>query len=281
MPQRQYSLHILADLRPSRRNRCRSAPDARHDTRHQNAISEHGIPQQYLHAISRRSELQARSGHGTSRASIVGSVGRVLPKVSKVAVGRSEAPYANPADARLHSNRVWHGGRPPPIPFTPGCQPPARADRARPPRRAHVLPAIGALGVERFEPPEKCFRVSQCSNAYRAVMIVLVNPKSAKWKHRLPLSILSLAALLEDRYAYEIVDGNFETDLEARLVRTVRETNAKYLGVTVMPGPQLLQAIPITQALKKLFPRLKVIWGGYFPTLHANVVLQSGFVDFV
>jgi len=112
-------------------------------------------------------------------------------------------------------------------------------------------------------------------------MIVLVNPRSAKWKHRVPLSILSLAALLEGRYSYEIVDGNFEPDLEGTLARTIRETNARYLAITVMPGPQLLQAIPVTQNLKKLFPDLKVIWGGYFPSLHANVVLQSGFIDFV
>jgi hypothetical protein len=112
-------------------------------------------------------------------------------------------------------------------------------------------------------------------------MIVLVNPRSAKWKHRLPMSIMSLGALLENRYPYEIIDGNFEPDLEATLVRTIRETNTKYLGITVMPGPQLLQAIPLTQNLKKAFPALKVIWGGYFPSLHGNVVLQSGFVDFV
>jgi radical SAM superfamily enzyme YgiQ (UPF0313 family) len=112
-------------------------------------------------------------------------------------------------------------------------------------------------------------------------MIVLVNPKSAKWKHRLPMSIMSLAAVLENRYPYEIVDGNFEPDLEEKLIRTIKGTNAKYLGITVMPGPQLLQAIPLTQNLKRLFPELKVIWGGYFPSLHANVVLKSGFVDFV
>src|SRR5215831_9921273 len=112
-------------------------------------------------------------------------------------------------------------------------------------------------------------------------MIVLVNPKSAKWKHRLPMSIMSLGAVLENRYPYEIVDGNFESDLEGKLVRTINETNAKYLGVTVMPGPQLLQAIPLTQSLKRRFPELRVIWGGYFPSLHADVVLQSGFVDFV
>jgi radical SAM superfamily enzyme YgiQ (UPF0313 family) len=112
-------------------------------------------------------------------------------------------------------------------------------------------------------------------------MIVLVNPKSAKWKHRLPMSILSLAALLEGRHSYEVVDGNFEPELDSKLIRTIRETNAEYLGITVMPGPQLLQAIPLTQRLKGLFPGLNVVWGGYFPSLHADTVLKSGFVDFV
>ena len=45
-------------------------------------------------------------------------------------------------------------------------------------------------------------------------MIVLLNPRSARWKHRIPLSILSLAAVLEERYPYVLVDGNFETDVE-------------------------------------------------------------------
>jgi anaerobic magnesium-protoporphyrin IX monomethyl ester cyclase len=112
-------------------------------------------------------------------------------------------------------------------------------------------------------------------------MIILVHPRSAKWKHRVPLSIMSLAAALEGRYPYEIVDGNFETDLEAALARTIQATNAKYLAVSVMPGPQLLQAIPVTQNLKKRFPKLIVVWGGYFPSLHTRAVLESGFVDFV
>ena len=48
-----------------------------------------------------------------------------------------------------------------------------------------------------------------------------------------------------------------------------------------MPGPQLLQAIPLTRSLKERFPGLHIIWGGYFPSLHARTVLESGFVDFV
>jgi radical SAM superfamily enzyme YgiQ (UPF0313 family) len=112
-------------------------------------------------------------------------------------------------------------------------------------------------------------------------MILLFNPRSARWKHRLPLSLLSLGAALEGRYEYEIVDGNFEANAEQTLSRTILEKGVRYFGVTVMPGPQLVEAITITQALKARFPQLVVIWGGYFPSLHAETVLSSGFVDHV
>jgi anaerobic magnesium-protoporphyrin IX monomethyl ester cyclase len=112
-------------------------------------------------------------------------------------------------------------------------------------------------------------------------MILLFNPRSARWKHRLPLSLLSLGAVLEGTYDYEIVDGNFETDAPRSLAARIREKGIRYFGVTVMPGPQLVEAITVTRALKQQFPDLVVIWGGYFPSLHADAVLKSGFVDHV
>jgi radical SAM superfamily enzyme YgiQ (UPF0313 family) len=112
-------------------------------------------------------------------------------------------------------------------------------------------------------------------------MIVLLNPKSARWKHRIPLSVLSLGAVLEGRHAYEVMDGNIDHDVRGTLLKAIRERGAKYLGVTVMPGPQLVEAIHLTQELKAAHPSLTVIWGGYFPTLHTDVVLRSGFVDYV
>ena len=112
-------------------------------------------------------------------------------------------------------------------------------------------------------------------------MILLFNPRSARWKHRLPLSLLTLGAALEGRYEYEIVDGNFEVNPVDTLSRIIREKSIRYLGVTVMPGPQLVEAITVTQKLKAQFPKLTTIWGGYFPSLHSDVVLNSGFVDHV
>src|SRR4030095_16405691 len=46
-------------------------------------------------------------------------------------------------------------------------------------------------------------------------------------------------------------------------------------------GPQLKQAIPFSKKIRELFPNMKIIWGGYFPSNQSKVVLNSGYVDFV
>lgn len=113
-------------------------------------------------------------------------------------------------------------------------------------------------------------------------MIVLYNPPSnAQRKPILPMSLLALGALLENRHAYVIVDGNVEADPLAALTRVIRETGASVLGVTVMPGPQLSEAVPTCRELKARFPALTIVWGGYFPTQHYDVCLKSGYVDYV
>ena len=112
-------------------------------------------------------------------------------------------------------------------------------------------------------------------------MIALVNPRSTRWRHRIPLSILSIGASLEGIYPYEIIDGNLEEDVIGSLRRLLAKQAVKYVALTVMPGPQLRQSILISKALKEEYPSVKIIWGGYFPTLHPSVTLSAPYVDFV
>ncbi len=112
-------------------------------------------------------------------------------------------------------------------------------------------------------------------------MICLVNPRSARWRYRVPLSVLSIGASIEGIYDYEIVDGNLDPDIFTSLPNLVREKGIRYVGFTVMPGPQLEQAILLSRRLREEFPSIVIIWGGYFPTLHTDVVLRSQYVDFV
>jgi len=112
-------------------------------------------------------------------------------------------------------------------------------------------------------------------------MIALVNPKSTTWRFRIPLSILTLGAVLDGRFAYEIVDGNPSRSALEILERMVTEKSIRYVGITVMPGPQLREAVRISHHLKKCAPHVCIIWGGYFATLHADLILKSSYVDFV
>lgn len=116
-------------------------------------------------------------------------------------------------------------------------------------------------------------------------MIVFFNPLSTTpGKQPLPLSLMSLAAVVEGREPWCLVDGNLIPDAGAeiidRLSRSPR-TEAALLAVTVMPGPQVTHAVAVCRRVKKACPHVPIVWGGYFPTQHANVVLRSSFVDFV
>lgn len=114
-------------------------------------------------------------------------------------------------------------------------------------------------------------------------MIIFYNPQSsAGRKPILPLSLLAIGAVLEGQYDYCIIDGNVEDDPLARLDGRIRAcASPPILGMTVMPGPQLQQAIPLCRELKRRHPRLIIVWGGYFPSQHWDVALKADYVDFV
>lgn len=114
-------------------------------------------------------------------------------------------------------------------------------------------------------------------------MILLYNPQSsANRKPILPMSLLAVGAVLEGQYDYRIVDGNLEDDPLACLDAAIRQAGPRpILACTVMPGPQLQQAVPLCHELKQRHPHLIIVWGGYFPTQHWDACLRSDFVDYV
>ena len=111
--------------------------------------------------------------------------------------------------------------------------------------------------------------------------ILLFNPRSAIAKHRIPNSIMNIAASVDGIYEWTIVDGNREEHPYEKIKSYLSTGEYKYIGFTVMPGPQTKQAIPFAKKIKEEFHDTIMVWGGYFPTSHYNVVLNSGYVDFV
>jgi pyruvate-formate lyase-activating enzyme len=119
-------------------------------------------------------------------------------------------------------------------------------------------------------------------------MILLVNPRATRPENRrFPLSLMAVGAALPAEVSWEIVDGNLP-DMD--VVATVSELIEKQrdagdpvtaIALTVMPGPQLVSAVPISRALKARFADIPMIWGGNFGSLYPDPVLNAPYVDWL
>jgi radical SAM superfamily enzyme YgiQ (UPF0313 family) len=119
-------------------------------------------------------------------------------------------------------------------------------------------------------------------------MIIFVNPRATRPENRrFPLSIMAVGAALPPGVNWEIVDGNLPgADVVARVSALVDEHRragdpVKVIALTVMPGPQLVSAVPVSKALKARFPGIPIVWGGNFGSLYPEPVLKTPYVDWL
>ena len=113
-------------------------------------------------------------------------------------------------------------------------------------------------------------------------MIILFHPRATKPRNcRLPLAVLALAAVLEGREEYRIIDGNLEDDPTAAIIGTIDVHQVELLGVSCMPGPQMVAAMETCREIRRLRPYVRIVWGGYFPSLYPDTALNAKYVDYV
>lgn len=111
--------------------------------------------------------------------------------------------------------------------------------------------------------------------------VLLFNPRAGDNVRIIPNAILAIAASIEKHFDYVVVDGNREKDPLEKIIQYLSTGEFKFFASTVMPGPQLKQAIPFTKHVRHKFPDIKIIWGGYFASNHHKTVINSGQVDVV
>jgi len=111
--------------------------------------------------------------------------------------------------------------------------------------------------------------------------ILIFNPRSANGKHRMPNSILQVGASIYGKHDCIFVDGNLEKDPWKSIQNYFDTGEFKYFCSTVMPGPQLKQAIPFTKKIKEHYPECITIWGGYFASNQYKAAIESSFVDYI
>jgi anaerobic magnesium-protoporphyrin IX monomethyl ester cyclase len=86
---------------------------------------------------------------------------------------------------------------------------------------------------------------------------------------------------MEGREEYTIIDGNVDSDPGGTIEKVHRVAPAELLAVSVMPGPQMVAAIPLCRYFRERHPSVPIVWGGYFPSLYADAALNADYVDFV
>ena len=111
-------------------------------------------------------------------------------------------------------------------------------------------------------------------------MIALVNPWSTPSKPPLPMALLALGSMLEGEFDYRIIDGNIDSDPVGTILALGEQHRLTAIAITTMIGPQLANAIRMARALKLRLPDVPIVWGGYFPSEHAEVCLRDSAVDF-
>src|SRR3990172_1149955 len=116
----------------------------------------------------------------------------------------------------------------------------------------------------------------------QSMQVLLVNPRMTSLQGaRLPLSLLALAAVLENRHHFQIIDGNIVADPVNRVLAQLERQPDSLLACTVMPGPQVATAIEISSSVRNAFPRVPILWGVYFPSLYPDAALNCPYVDYV
>jgi anaerobic magnesium-protoporphyrin IX monomethyl ester cyclase len=106
--------------------------------------------------------------------------------------------------------------------------------------------------------------------------VVLYNPRAVFYT--MPLALVALASSL-DRSAVDVVviDGRLEADPIARVVAAA--DGALCVGVTVLTGAPIHDALAVSRAVKCASPDCTVIWGGWHPSLFADECLAEPAVD--
>lgn len=106
--------------------------------------------------------------------------------------------------------------------------------------------------------------------------IVLYNPKAVFYT--MPLGVLAVASNLDrERFEVCIIDGRLEADPVARVVEETAD--ALCLGVSVLTGAPIADALAVTRAAKAARPALTTVWGGWHPSLFPLETLDEPSID--
>lgn len=110
--------------------------------------------------------------------------------------------------------------------------------------------------------------------------VLLVNPKSINvLPSYLPYGLLYIAAVLREKgVRVKIYDSN---TMFGDFASFVRKEKPKIIGISILSGPCLSDAVEKAKEIREILPKVKIIFGGIHTTIFPKEVLQNDYVDFV
>jgi radical SAM superfamily enzyme YgiQ (UPF0313 family) len=106
--------------------------------------------------------------------------------------------------------------------------------------------------------------------------VVLYNPRAVFYT--MPLGLLAVGSDLDPaRFDVVIVDARLETDPVGALLAAL--DGALCLGVGVLTGEPIKDAVAASRAAKARYPELPIVWGGWHPSLFGTGCLEEDSVD--
>lgn len=99
---------------------------------------------------------------------------------------------------------------------------------------------------------------------------------SGNYVRHMPLSLLYASAeVVKAGYEVVILDTRIEKDWRNRLARLLAETPTLCVGISVMSGRPITNAIAIGRHAKALAPDVAVVWGGPHATFYPESILDD------
>jgi radical SAM superfamily enzyme YgiQ (UPF0313 family) len=106
--------------------------------------------------------------------------------------------------------------------------------------------------------------------------VVLYNPYAEF--HTMPLALLAVGSHLDrERYEPVVVDARLEAEPTDAVLRAAE--GAVCVGITVLTGAPIRDAVRVSRAVKARYPDLPVVWGGWHPSMFGADCLEEPSVD--
>ena len=110
--------------------------------------------------------------------------------------------------------------------------------------------------------------------------VILFFPSYRSIEAAPPLALLALAPIAEQRgLEVDVVDSTIQPNYRERIVTQL--DGALCVGISIVTGPMIVEAIEVAKAIKAARPDVPVILGGWHPSTLAEQSLRAPYIDVV